>query len=292
MRSLARIWTLAAALLVTAGLQAEEPATNGEPTDATIVEQPAAPPSKQIEQLTAAIRKSVVVVTFTGRDGRHQGLGSGFVVSPDGLIATNHHVISEARPIAVTFADGQRFDVTAVHASDRVLDLAVLKIDAHDLAPLRLGDSEKLKQGQAVLALGNPHGLTHSVVTGVVSSVRQIDNRPMIQLAMPIEPGNSGGPLVDLDGHVVGVVTMKSLVTPNLGFALTSGALKPLLEKPNPIPMSRWLTIGTLDPHEWKPVLGGHWRRRAGRLFVDGLGEGFGGRAVMPVPAAAARATL
>src|SRR5205823_5931449 len=133
-----------------------------------------------------------------GRDGKSEGLGTGFVVSADGLIATNRHVIGEGRPITVELADGTKHEATAVYASDRALDLAVVRIDAKGLTPLPLGDSASLKDGQSVVALGNPQGLKHSVVSGVVSGRREIDGRPMIQLAIPIEPGNSGGPVLDL----------------------------------------------------------------------------------------------
>jgi regulator of sirC expression with transglutaminase-like and TPR domain len=232
---------------------------------------------KSIEEVAAAARKSVVVITAPGREARSQRLGAGFVVG-DGLIATNLHVIGEARPIRVQLADGRRHDVTAVHAIDRSLDLAIVRIDAKGLVPLELADSDKLKQGEQVVALGNPQGLTHSVVAGVVSAVREIEGRPMIQLAIPLEPGNSGGPLLDLEGRVVGVPTIKSLVTANLGFAVPVNALKPLLAKPSPIPMARWLTLGALDAAEWQPMLGAQWRQRGGRILVEGLGTGFGGR--------------
>src|SRR4029079_13487141 len=98
-----------------------------------------------------------------------------------------------------------------------------------------------LKQGQAVAALGNPHGLTFSVVSGGGGGRREIEVLNMIQLAMPIEPGNSGGPLLDMDGKVHGIITMKSLVTNNLGFAVPVNSLKALIAKPNPVPMARWL---------------------------------------------------
>jgi serine protease Do len=238
-----------------------------------------APPAS-VEQLTEQVRKSVAVITSAGRDGQREGLGSGFVVSSDGLVATNFHVIGEGRAVRVQLADGRQFDATAIHASNRQLDLAILRIDAKDLPALELGNSDDVKQGQAVLALGNPQGLKNSVVSGVVSGVREMEGRPMIQLAIPIEPGNSGGPLVDMQGRVQGILTMKSLVTPNLGFALTINLLKPLLTKPNPIPMSRWLTIGALDPREWRPLFGARWRQRAGRITVDGAGQGFGGRSL------------
>ena len=232
------------------------------------------------ERLIETARKSVVVITVTGRDGRQQGLGSGFVVSADGLIATNLHVIGEARPIAVQMADGKKYDVKEVHAFDRPLDLALVRIDARDLPALKLGDSDRLRQGQSVVAIGNPHGLKHSVVAGVVSGTREIDGRQMIQLAIPIEPGNSGGPVLDSDGFVQGLVTMKSAVSENLGFAMPVNALKTLIEKPNPTLMSRWLTIGALDPQEWTTLFGARWRQRAGRILVDGAGTGFGGRAL------------
>ena len=262
---------MAAALLGLAGLVLAEQDASAK-KEPTAEASPATAPS--VEALTERVRKSVAVIMSAGRDSQRDGLGSGFVISPDGLIATNFHVIGEGRAVRVQLADGRQFDATAIHASDRALDLAVLRIDAKDLPSLELGNSDELKQGQSVLALGNPQGLKNSVVSGLVSGVRQMDGRPMIQLAIPIEPGNSGGPLVDMQGRVQGVLTMKSLVTPNLGFALTSNLIKPLLAKPNPIPMSRWLTIGALDPREWKPLLGARWRQRSGRITVDGLGQG------------------
>src|SRR3990172_1140813 len=166
-------------------------------------------------ELTELVRKSVVVVSYAGRDGRQAGLGAGFVVSSDGLIATNLHVIGEARPISVTLADGKKFDVTEVHATERNTDLAIIRIDAKGLPALPLGDSDALKQGQEILAVGNPRGLEFSVVTGVVSGRRDIDGKSMIQLAIPIEQGNSGGPLPDRAGRVHRLLTLKSVLTQN-----------------------------------------------------------------------------
>jgi serine protease Do len=236
--------------------------------------------NKSVEQLADSARQSVVVISVLGRDGKQQGIGAGFVISTDGLIATNAHVIGEGRPISIQFHDGKQFPVTEVHATQRAADLAILRIDRKGSVALELGDAKALKQGQAVVAMGNPHGLKHSIVSGVVSGTREIDGRSMIQLAMPIEPGNSGGPLLDMQGRVQGIITMKSLVTNNLGFAVMVNALQPLLEKPNPVPMERWLTIGTLDPKEWTQLFGARWRQRSGHIFVDGLGQGFGGRSL------------
>ena len=247
-------------------------------TVAGLADEPIA--NRTTADLVADLKPSIVVITFSGRDGKQEGLGTGFVVGEDGLIATNYHVIGEGRPISVQFADGTRRDVIEIRASDRQLDLAVLKIDQKGLKPLKLGDATKAEDGQSVVAMGNPRGLKHSVVEGILSGHREIDGRSMLQLAMPIEQGNSGGPLVDRDGKVLGIITLKSLVTNNLGFAISVNSLKPLLEKPNPVLMSRWLTIGQLNPRDWTPLFGARWRQRAGRIAVEGLGQGFGGRSL------------
>ena len=257
-------------------LIADEPGSSERPVAAPAPKKPA----KTVEQLAADARMSVVVVTYKDRDGRQAGVGSGFVISADGLIATNLHVIGDARPISVQTADGKSFDVVSVHATDRIADLAILRIDSKSLPPLALGDSNAIKQGEPIVALGNPRGLKHSVVAGVLSGTQEIDEKTMLQLAIPIEPGNSGGPVLDARGHVIGIVTLKSLVTDNLGFAVPINALKPLIEKPNPVPMSRWLTIGTLSAKEWTPLFGAQWKQRAGRIRVEGRGKGIGARSI------------
>ncbi|QDT36814.1 putative periplasmic serine endoprotease DegP-like precursor [Stratiformator vulcanicus] len=236
---------------------------------------------RSVAELAAEAKPSVVVVTYLDREGEVAGLGTGFVIDKNGLIATNRHVIGEARPIRVQLSDGTDYDVSEVHATARNADLAILKIDADDLKPLPLGESSRVRPGETVVALGNPQGLKYSVVTGVLSGKRRIDEQPMLQLAMPIEPGNSGGPLLNTEGRVLGIVSIKSLVTPNLGFAIEIDALKPLIEEPNPVSMDKWLTIGRLDPKRWSPLYGANWSRRAGRIAVEGRGVGFGGRSLL-----------
>ena len=231
-----------------------------------------------VTELYENVRPSVVVITVAGRSGDSKGVGTGFVVSDGGLIVTNKHVIGEGRDISIQLANGKTIPVQAVHATSTKHDLAILQVEAKGLRPIPLGNSAKLQTGEPVIAVGNPHGLAHSVVSGVVSAKREIDGMPMIQLALPIEPGNSGGPLIDHEGRVVGIVTMKSVVTANLGFAVESDALKPLLEHPNPIPMARWRTIGTIDPAKWEVHLGSDWKQRAGRIVATEPGRGFGGR--------------
>lgn len=232
-----------------------------------------------VEDLAEKAKQSIVVLLYTNREGKQVGLGSGFVVE-DGIIATNFHVIGEGRPITVQLPDGSKVDATSVHATDRKNDLALIRIPKKGLPTLPLGNSDLLRDGQPIVALGHPRGLEHSVVAGVLSGRRDVEGMKMLQVAIPIEQGNSGGPVLDAKGNVVGVVTMKSLVTANLGFAVPSNAIKPLLKRPNPILMESWLTIGALDKSEWQPALGGRWRQRSGRILVDGTGAGFGGRSL------------
>ncbi len=232
---------------------------------------------KTTAQLAAAIRPSIVKVIQTGRLGM-DGLGAGFIVREDGLIATNKHVIGEARRLQVETSDGKLHEVTEVTASDAHLDLALLRIAQKGLRPLPLGDSDAIEQGDPVVAMGNPEGLEFSVVEGVVSGVRDIEEVPMIQVAVPIERGNSGGPLLDRQGRVIGLLTLKSIVKENLGYAMPSNQLKTLIEKPNPVPMSRWLTIGVLDRKFWKPLFGAEWTQHAGVIKSAMMGGGFGGR--------------
>ena len=258
--------------------------------DVTSAQQPAAPAanSLNVEQIAAKTRSALVSISTTGRDGRTQGIGTGFIVDKSGLIATNLHVIGDARPFQVEMSDGRKLRVVAIHASDRKMDLAVIRVAEKDLPPLSLGDPSNLKKGAPIVVMGNPHGLKHSVVSGVNSGMREIDGRTMLQLAIPIEPGNSGGPVLDRKGHVHGIVTMKSLVTDNLGFAVDVRMLQALLDKPNPVPIDRWMTIGIIDDRDWSPLFGATWRQRGGRILVRDTGRGFAGRSLClstkPVP--------
>ncbi len=239
------------------------------------------PPSFSTEDLAARARPSLVVLSTRGRDGVSEGVGTGFVIDPSGLIATSLHVVGEARPVSVRLASGRETEVVAVHAFDRPTDLVLLRVAATNLPALPLGDSSRLATGAEVVALGNPLGLENSVVAGVLSGRRTLEEVEMLQLAIPIEPGNSGGPVLDRAGKVVGIVNAKSLMTRNLGFATPVDLLKPLLARPNPVPFTRWVRTGALDPEQWEAHLGGQWRQRSGRLTVEGWGTGFGGRSYL-----------
>lgn len=235
-------------------------------------------PTYSTEQLVTRVRPSLVTLSTRARDGTLEGVGTGFVIDASGLIATSLHVVGESRPISARLASGEELEVISVHAFDRHADLAILRVAATNLPALPLGDSSRLAVGAEVVAFGNPLGLENSVVAGVLSGRRSFDEIEMLQVAIPIEPGNSGGPLLDRAGRVNGLVNAKSLLTRNLGFATPINLLKPLLERPNPVPLARWVRTGALDSNRWESHLGANWRQRAGRIQVEGVGSGFGGR--------------
>jgi len=141
---------------------------------------------------------------------RGRGMGSGFIISPDGYVLTNHHVVADAGEVKVKLGDRREFTAKVV-GSDQQYDVALLKIDAKNLPTVRVGDSNTLKPGQWVVAIGSPFGLDHSVTAGVVSAVGRStggqDQRyvPFIQTDVAINQGNSGGPLLNTRGEVVGI---------------------------------------------------------------------------------------
>lgn len=135
-----------------------------------------------------------------------RGVGSGFFISEDGAILTNHHVIDGATDIFVTLTDGREFEAEVV-GSDARTDVALIKIDAQDMVTLPIGSAQNLKKGQWVLAIGSPFGLESTVTAGIVSAIGREtgDYLPFIQTDVAVNPGNSGGPLLNLSGEVVGI---------------------------------------------------------------------------------------
>jgi serine protease Do len=162
-----------------------------------------------------------------------QGAGSGVIINRDGYVLTNNHVVEGAKEVTVTLADKQEYKARVVGRDPRT-DLAVLKIDAREpLTAATLGDSEQLRVGDWVLAIGNPFGLSNTVTSGIVSAKGRIIGAgpydDFIQTDTPINPGNSGGPLFNMKGEVVGINTAILSNGQGIGFAIPVNVLKPLV---------------------------------------------------------------
>jgi S1-C subfamily serine protease len=166
-----------------------------------------------------------------------EGQGSGFIIDRDGHVLTNYHVIADARQVEVTLHNRKKYRASVI-GSDRSHDLAIIQIKAPDLIPMTLGDSRNLQVGQKVYAIGNPFGLSGTLTSGIVSSIRSVQEPDGItideasQTDAAINPGNSGGPLLNSHGEVIGINTMiASSVGQNagIGFAIPINTAKAVL---------------------------------------------------------------
>jgi S1-C subfamily serine protease len=206
---------------------------------------------KNIGSVVNVTSKAVAFDFFYGLVPQ-EGQGSGFIIDHDGHVLTNYHVIADARQIEVTLHDRKKYRATIV-GTDRSHDLAVIQIKAPELSPMVLGDSKNLQVGQKVYAIGNPFGLAGTLTSGIVSSIRSVQEPnginidEAIQTDAAINPGNSGGPLLNSHGEVIGINTMiASSVGQNagIGFAIPINTAKAVLND--------LLTLGRVR----RPVLG------------------------------------
>jgi hypothetical protein len=174
-----------------------------------------------------------VVLIFVSDSGKEIGLGSGFIISPEGKIVTNYHVIKDAQKALVKLTNGAFFPVESVLASDPAEDLAIIKVAGKNLPTLKVGNSDNVQVGERVVAIGSPLGLESTVSDGIVSALRKEETASWIQTTAPVSPGNSGGPLLRLDGTVVGVITWNLKLGQNLNFAASSNEVSALLDRPS-----------------------------------------------------------
>ncbi len=192
--------------------------------------------SRAIVQVVEEVGPAVVGITIGVQSPRQAaeqaGAGSGVIIAPDGYILTNDHVVANAQVLHATLEDGRTLAAEVI-GTDPATDLAVIRVNAAGLPFAGLGDSAALRVGQLVIAIGNPFGFQSTVSTGVVSALgralrsrsgRLIEN--IIQHSAPLNPGNSGGPLVDSRGRVVGINTAIIMMAQGIGFAIPANTAK------------------------------------------------------------------
>jgi serine protease Do len=203
--------------------------------------------SDAIVRVASLVKPSVVTITSSGTTGfspfsvPSTGVGSGFIVSADGLILTNNHVVTGATSLTVVLDDSRSLTATVV-ATDPTHDLALVKVEATGLTPVTLGDSSSVQVGQLAIAIGSPLGtFTDSVTQGIVSGVNrtltvsdpgtrtQENLTGLIQTDAAINPGNSGGPLLDASGSVIGIITASSSNAQAMGFAIPINQAKAMI---------------------------------------------------------------
>ena len=194
---------------------------------------------KTAEVVKSSVEAVVLIVT-SDANGVETRQGSGFIVSTDGKIITNYHVIKDAKTALVKLSNGAFFPMESILASDPVRDLAIIKVAGKNLPTLTLGDSGKAAVGERVVAIGSPLGLQNTVSDGIISALRdEKADVGWIQTTAPVSPGNSGGPLILMDGSVVGVITWGVKIGQNLNFAAPSNKVMELLSHPSTVASSQ-----------------------------------------------------
>jgi serine protease Do len=243
-----------AALLLTAGLAtacgpAPPPAAPTVSPTAAAPVATAAPITLTPAQIAARATPAVVSIKST------TGLGTGFVVRQDGWIATNLHVIAGARELLVTTHDRRELPVIDVLGVDAERDLALVRVDAAELGVVVLGDSDAVRAGDAVVAIGHPLGLEDTVSNGLVSAVREVGPAlTVLQISAPIAPGSSGGPLFSDRGEVIGVVAAYSTRGQNLNFGVPIRYLRELLGATHPVPLALFAAATAAEEPRLPPV--------------------------------------
>jgi S1-C subfamily serine protease len=183
------------------------------------------------QRLTAEFGKAVVVIL--GKTAGGTSLGSGFLVSADGQVVTNYHVVRGAYPAVVKLPSGDVYDDISVIDYDVRRDLAVIKIKGFNLPTVRLGNSDEAKVGEHVVVVGNPEGLENSVSDGLLSGIRDTEKGSKeYQISAPVSPGSSGGPVFNLRGEVIGVVVSTLVEGQNLNFAIPINYARGMLGGP------------------------------------------------------------
>ncbi len=201
---------------------------------AKIISAQSPPPRKDIPSIAKAANGSIVSIVMSDDKGKPIAQGTGFVVTKDGLIVTNYHVIADGSSAVAKLPDGAIYVLEGVLACDKARDVALVKATGKSFRTLLLGNSDRVEVGQEVIAIGNPLSLESTVSNGIVSGIRTADELggKFLQVTAPISPGSSGGPLFNMAGEVIGITTLYLKGGENLNFAIPINDAKRLLLDP------------------------------------------------------------
>src|ERR1035438_3747689 len=188
-------------------------------------------PDLDIPAIAREANGSVVSIVASDKDGHPLAQGSGFLISKDGQVVTNYHVIRNGSSAVVKFPDSTLFAVDGVLVTHEDRDVTIIKVRGNGFKALTLGDSDRLRVGEEVVAIGNPLSLESTVSNGIVSAFRTDENEggKFVQITAPISPGSSGGPLFNMAGEVGGITTSHLVGGDNLNFAIPINDVKPML---------------------------------------------------------------
>jgi hypothetical protein len=181
-----------------------------------------------VPQIVKKWNESILLVKSIDKNGNLLGQGSGFVISENGVIATNYHVVKASHSVLIQFVNGKSYQEVSLIAGYPSNDLAILYIEKDDsFLPVILGDSDNLQIGEQILAIGNPYGFENTISDGLISGIRKIADFKLLQITAPVSPGSSGGALFNMKGEVIGITSIGSQWdAQNLNFAIPINLLK------------------------------------------------------------------
>jgi S1-C subfamily serine protease len=175
---------------------------------------------KSPKEIAREQSKAIVIIEALDERGSVTGQGSGFIVTPQGAVVTNYHVVQGASSLRVKLPGGDAYKTSDLIDVDDAKDIAIVKIKGFKLPVVALGDSDKAETGETIVAISSPEGLVNSISTGVISGVRRFDTHRVFQISAPISQGSSGGALFNSNGEVIGVITYLLKSGQNLNFAV------------------------------------------------------------------------
>lgn len=186
------------------------------------------------QQIDKTWAKSVVLITPYDEYDTPLGQGSGFVVTKEGGVVTNYHVVEWCHSASIKFADGRTYQDVSLVKDYPSHDIAILciKSEGEQFTPVILGDSDRLEKGEPIVAIGNPHGLEGTISNGIVSGKREMEGVKLLQITAPVSSGSSGGALFNMKGEVIGITTLGSTwEAQNLNFAVPINSLKSIIRE-------------------------------------------------------------